>query len=225
MEELEALESEDIRAAVEAVLLVSADPVEAAEVATALGVPVAEAREALTSLSHEYAEAGRGFQLREVAGGWRLCTHPAHHDLIESYVRSWDTHKLTQAALETLAVIAYNQPATREGVKAIRGVNSDSAIGSLVDKGLVREMGKRDGGAVMYGTTRAFLEKFGLRSVKDLPPLEDFAPDEETRALIRERLSGSAPARDASDEDPDGSMESQAVRPAGEAGEDEKGLS
>ena len=198
MERLEALESEDIRAAVEAVLLVSADPVEASEVATAIGVPLANAREALASLSSEYAEAGRGFQLREVAGGWRLCTHPAHHDLVESYVRSWDAHKLTQAALETLAVIAYNQPATREGVKAIRGVNSDSAIGSLVDKGLVRETGKRDGGAVMYGTTRAFLEKFGLRSVKDLPPLEDFAPDEETRALIRERLSGSAPARDAS---------------------------
>ncbi len=190
MEGLQELEPGDVRAAVEAMLLVSTEPVSAASVAAALKVGAAEAAAALRSLSEEYAAAGRGFQLREVAGGWRLYTHPAFHDLVEAYVQSWDTHRLTQAALETLAVIAYNQPATREGVRAVRGVNSDSAISSLVDKGLVREMGRRDGGAIMYGTTSAFLEKFGLRSVRDLPPLEDFAPDEETRRLIRERLSG-----------------------------------
>lgn len=193
MEPLRDLNENDVRAALEAMLLVSTDPVGAPSLAAALGVPPAQVQEALRSLAQEYAEAGRGFQLREVAGGWRFYTHPAYHGLIEEYVQSWDTHRLTNAALETLAIIAYRQPATREGVRAIRGVNSDSAISSLVDKGLVRELGRREGGAIMYGTTQIFLEKFGLRSVRDLPPIEDFAPDEETRRLIRERLSGQKP--------------------------------
>ena len=190
MESLHEFADDDLRAPLEAMLLVSTDPVGASSLAAALGVGTAQVQEALRALAQEYAEAGRGFQLREVAGGWRFYTHPAYHGLIETYVQSWDTHRLTNAALETLAVIAYRQPATREGVRAIRGVNSDSAISSLVDKGLVRELGRREGGAIMYGTTQTFLEKFGLRSVRDLPPIEDFAPDEETRRLIRERLSG-----------------------------------
>ena len=105
---------------------------------------------------------------------------------------SWDTQKLSQAALETLAVIAYHQPVTREVVKGIRGVNSDGVIASLVDKGLVRELGRdpQRGQAIIYGTTNAFLEKFGLRSTRDLPNLEQFAPDEQSRQFIRERLSG-----------------------------------
>ena len=190
MEELDHLEADDVRGALEAMLLVSVDPVSAKVLAEALGIAPAACQQALAQLSEEYARAGRGFQLREVAGGWRLYTHPAHHELVEAYIQSWDTHRLTQAALETLAVVAYNQPATREGVRAVRGVNSDSAISSLVDKGLVREMGRSDSGAILYGTTQAFLEKFGLRSVRELPPLDEFAPDEETRQLIRDRLSG-----------------------------------
>lgn len=190
MESLGELDDGDLRAPLEAMLLVSTDPVSAANLAAALGTSAPKVQDALRALAEEYAQAGRGFQLREVAGGWRFYTHPAYHGLIEEYVQSWDTHRLTNAALETLAVIAYRQPATREGVRAIRGVNSDSAISSLVDKGLVRELGRREGGAIMYGTTQTFLEKFGLRSVRDLPPIEDFAPDEETRRLIRERLSG-----------------------------------
>lgn len=193
MEELSFLGPDDLKPALEAMLLVSTDPVAPASLAAALGRGLAEVQACLKELSEEYQRAGRGFQLREVTGGWRLYTHPAYHDLVEAYVQSWDTHRLTNAALETLAVIAYRQPATREGVRAIRGVNSDSAISSLVDKGLVREVGKREGGALMYGTTQAFLEKFGLRSPRDLPPLEDFAPDEETRRIIRERLSGQQP--------------------------------
>lgn len=140
----------------------------------------------------EYREANRGFQLREVAGGWRLFTHPAFHDQVADYVLSWDTRRLSQAALETLAVIAYHQPVTREGVRAIRGVNSDGVIGSLKEKGLVRECGHEAdrGQAILYGTTRLFLERFGLKSLRELPPLEDFAPDEESKQFIRERLSG-----------------------------------
>ena len=146
----------------------------------------------LSTLEANSLKGARGFQLREVAGGWRLFTHPAYHDVVEAYVLSWDTQKLSQAALETLAVIAYHQPVTREVVKGIRGVNSDGVIASLVDKGLVRELGRdpQRGQAIIYGTTNAFLEKFGLRSTHDLPDLEQFAPDEQSRQFIRERLSG-----------------------------------
>jgi len=191
---LEKLQDSSVKGAMEALLLVSSDPVSAVQIAKILDIQPGEAEEALSSLSAEYADANRGFQLREVAGGWRLFTHPAYHDLVESYVLSWDTRKLSQAALETLAVIAYHQPVTREGVKGIRGVNSEGVINSLIEKGLVRELGRtpEQGNAIVYGTTRAFLEQFGLRSLKDLPPLEDFAPDEESKQFIRERLSGSS---------------------------------
>ena len=194
MLDLEHLDSDSLKAALESLLLVSSDAVPATEFAKALGVAPGEAASALADLAAEYSDANRGFQLREVAGGWRLFTHPAHHDLVEQYVLSWDTRRLSQAALETLAVIAYHQPVTREGVKAIRGVNSDGVISSLRDKGLVREVGHEGerSRAILYGTTQRFLENFGLKGLRDLPPLEDFAPDEESKQFIRERLSGRA---------------------------------
>lgn len=192
MENLDRLEPGDLKGALEALLLVSSDPVSASQLAAALDATPGEVASLLAELSVEYTEANRGFQLREVAGGWRLFTHPAWHDRVEAYVLSWDTQKLSQAALETLAVIAYHQPVTREMVKGIRGVNSDGVISSLADKGLIREVGRdtERGGAILYGTTNAFLEKFGLRSTRDLPDLEQFAPDEQARQFIRERLSG-----------------------------------
>ena len=194
MEDLAHLDDASVKGATEAILLVSSDPLSAVDLAKILGIQPGEAAGVLAELSAEYADANRGFQLREVAGGWRLFTHPAYHDIVERYVLSWDTRKLSQAALETLAVIAYHQPVTREGVKAVRGVNSEGVISSLIEKGLVRELGRapEHANAIVYGTTRAFLEQFGLRSLKDLPPLEDFAPDEESRRFIRERLSGSS---------------------------------
>lgn len=194
MQDLEHLDHDSLKGALEALLLVSTDAVPATELSKVLGVAPSEAAGALAELAAEYSDANRGFQLREVAGGWRLFTHPAYHDVVERYVLSWDTRRLSQAALETLAVIAYHQPVTREGVKAVRGVNSDGVIGSLKEKGLVREVGReRDRSrAMQYGTTQRFLETFGLRSLRDLPPLEDFAPDEESKRFIRERLSGSA---------------------------------
>lgn len=194
MEDLAHLDDASVKGATEAILLVSSDPLSAVDLAKILGIQPGEAAGVLAELSAEYADANRGFQLREVAGGWRLFTHPAYHDIVERYVLSWDTRKLSQAALETLAVIAYHQPVTREGVKAVRGVNSEGVISSLIEKGLVRELGRatEHANAIVYGTTRAFLEQFGLRSLKDLPPLEDFAPDEESKRFIRERLSGSS---------------------------------
>ena len=155
--------------AVEALLFVSDEPVGAVRLAALLGEQPARIDAVLQALQDEYAQDNRGMQLREVAGGWRFYSHPAYHELIEGYIRSWDTRRMSQAALEALAVIAYHQPVTRASVNAIRGVNSEAVISSLVEKGLVKEVGreKSAGAAILYGTTRVFLEKFGLKSVRD----------------------------------------------------------
>jgi segregation and condensation protein B len=181
-----------IRGAVEALLFVSDEPVSAARLARVLEASPGEIEATLAGLAEDYREQERGFQLREVAGGWRLYTHPAHHEVIEQYVLSWDTRRLSQAALEALAVIAYHQPVTRAGVNAVRGVNSEGVVASLIEKGLVRESGrdKNQGNAILYSTTRTFLEKFGLKDLSELPPIEEFAPDAETESAIRNRLSG-----------------------------------
>ncbi|MCE5203837.1 MAG: SMC-Scp complex subunit ScpB [Coriobacteriales bacterium] len=180
-----------LRGPLEALLFVSDEPVSVMRLARILEMPETDVAQALAELAREYAADERGFQLREVAGGWRLYTHPAYHEMVEQLVLSWDTRRLSQAALEALAVIAYHQPASRQGVNAVRGVNSEAVIASLIEKGLVREVGrdKDAGNAILYGTTRTFLEKFGLKDLDDLPPLQDFAPDADTERAIRERLS------------------------------------
>ncbi len=184
-------EAASLRGAVEALLFVSDEPVSAARIAKVLDANTADVEKVLAALAEEYAAQDRGFQLREVAGGWRFFTHPAYHDQIESYVLSWDTRRLSQAALEALSVVAYHQPVTRASVNAVRGVNSEAVISSLVEKGLVRELGRdRDqANAIVYGTTKVFLEKFGLKDLSELPPLEEFSPDADTEHAIRERLS------------------------------------
>ncbi|WP_288577822.1 SMC-Scp complex subunit ScpB [uncultured Senegalimassilia sp.] len=187
----EGLDQAQLSGAIEAMLFVTDEPVGVIELADMLEVDPKLVEQALVDLRGKLEREQRGIQLREVAGGWRLYTHPAYHDLVEKYVLSWDTRKLSQAAMETLAIVAYLQPCTRAGVASVRGVNSDSSINSLVEKGLIREAGQADapGNPTLYATTRGFLEKFGLRSVSDLPDLDEFAPDDATRQLIRERLS------------------------------------
>jgi segregation and condensation protein B len=182
-----------LRGALEALLFVSDEPVSAVRLAKLLDAAPGDVESELANLAEEYRENDSGFQLREVAGGWRFYTHPAYHDVIEKYVLSWDTRRLSQAALEALAVVAYHQPVTRQGVNAVRGVNSEGVISSLVEKGLVREVGrdKNAGNAIIYGTTRTFLEKFGLKDINELPPLDEFAPDAEMEQAIRDRLSTS----------------------------------
>ena len=189
----EGLQENQLKGALEAMMFVSDEPIGIITFADMLEVEPAQVEAALVELQDDLERENRGIQLREVAGGWRLYTHPAYHELIEKYVISWDTRKLSQAAMETLAIVAYQQPITRAGVASVRGVNSDSSINSLVEKGLLREAGTADspGNPVLYATTRSFLERFGLRTLDDLPDLEQFAPDEETRELIRERLSAS----------------------------------
>ena len=181
-----------LKGAVESLLFVSDEPVSAAKLADMLEVKPGKMDKILTELSSDFNDSERGIQLREVAGGWRLYTHPAYHEIIEKYILSWDTRKLSQAALEALAIIAYHQPVSRNGVNAVRGVNSEGVISSLIEKGFVREVGrdKGPGKAIMYGTTSSFLEQFGLKSIKELPPLEDFAIDEESKNFLRQRLGG-----------------------------------
>lgn len=185
------LQDYQLKGALEAMLFVTDEPVSTITLADMLEVEPGEVECALVDLRAQLEDENRGIQLREVAGGWRLFTHPVYHELIERYVLSWDTRKLSQAAMETLAIVAYGQPITRGGVASVRGVNSDSSINSLVEKGLVREAGTEDapGNPTLYATTRTFLEKFGLRSTADLPDIAEYAPDDETRAFIRERLS------------------------------------
>lgn len=198
----EGLSREGLPGALEALLFVTDEPVGALTLAEMVECDTSEALEALEELRDRLESEGSGIRLAEVAGGWRLLTAEEHHELIERYVLSWDTRKLSAAAMETLAIIAYAQPVTRAGVAQVRGVNSDSAVASLLEKGLLREMGNADapGNPTLYGTSRAFLERFGLRSVKELPDLEDFAPDEETRRLIAERLSATRQEPEVSDE-------------------------
>lgn len=186
----------ELHGALEALLFVSDEPVSSATLAKMLDKAPSVITSALKTLAQRFEAEERGIQLREVAGGWRLYSHPAYHEIIEEYILSWDTRSLSQAALEALAVIAYHQPATRTTINGIRGVNSEGVLSSLIEKGLVREMGRDNGpgNAILYGTTNTFLEKFGLKSLKELPSLEDFAPDEESKAFIRERLSAQAPS-------------------------------
>ena len=188
---IEGLGEEYLRGALEAMLFVTDEPVNVLSLSQMLEADAKDIEDALHELQKSYEDSDSGIQLREIAGGWRLFTHPRYHELIERYVLSWDTRKLSAAALETLAIVAYTQPVTRAQISSIRGVSSDSSINSLIEKGLVREAGTADapGNPTLYATTKAFLEKFGLNSVKDLTDISEFAPDDETRCLISERLS------------------------------------
>lgn len=165
-----------VPAALEAILMVADEPVPLDRLAAALAVPPARVLEALTDLAAGYE--GRGFALREVGRGWRFYSHPDYADVVADFVRDGQTARLTQAALETLAVIAYRQPVSRGRIAGIRGVNVDSVVRTLLTRGLVRETGTdSETGAVLYATTDFFLERLGLRSLDELPPLAPYLPE------------------------------------------------
>jgi segregation and condensation protein B len=135
-------------------------------------------RELLEELSAEYTAQQRGFELREVAGGWRLYSRPELAPVVQRFVLDGQTARLTQAALETLAVIAYRQPVSRARVSAVRGVNVDGVVRTLTTRGLVTEVGTDEHtGATLYGTTTTFLERMGLGSLDELPALAPYLPD------------------------------------------------
>lgn len=168
-----------LTAALEAILMVVDEPVAEVTLAQVLERPTAEVAAALRALSEEYTAAGRGFDLREVAGGWRFYTRAECAALVERFVRDGQQARLTQAALETLAVVAYRQPVSRAKVAAVRGVSSDGVMRTLVARGLVEEAGTDpESQAVLYRTTSYFLERLGLRSLDELPELAPFLPDD-----------------------------------------------
>ncbi|HEY9525299.1 MAG TPA: SMC-Scp complex subunit ScpB [Thermopolyspora sp.] len=167
------------RAAVEAILLVVDEPVAEMTLAQVLERPTEEIATLLRELSAEYTRDGRGFDLRAVAGGWRLYTRAECAALVERFVRDGQQSRLTQAALETLAVVAYRQPVSRARVSAIRGVNSDGVMRTLTARGLVEEAGTDpESQAVLYRTTAYFLERLGLRDLDELPELAPYLPDD-----------------------------------------------
>lgn len=159
--------------ALEALLFVSDEPVSATVLGHALGVDRREAEDLCDELARGYEAKASGLVLRAVAGGWRLTTHPYAAPVVEQFVVSSRHARLTKASLETLAIVAYKQPVTRHQVSSIRGVNSDGVLRALVDRGLVAEVGREEtpGRPVLYGTTPEFLERLGLSSLSDLPPL------------------------------------------------------
>ena len=165
--------------ALEAVLFVADEPLSSATLAHLVEVDRQEAERLLEGLAEELAGAGSGIVLRRVAGGWRLYTHPDAAPVVERFVLSSRHSRLTKAALETLAIVAYKQPVTRHQISAIRGVDSEGVLRALVDRGLLAEVGREEGPGrpLLYGTTVDFLERLGLSSVGDLPPLAPLLGD------------------------------------------------
>jgi segregation and condensation protein B len=174
-----------VRAALEAVLMVVDEPVSEEQLAAVVGLPTVAVRELLHELAKEYdgytRDGGtlpvRGFELRQLAGGWRVYSRAAYSGIVSQFVVDGQTARLTQAALETLAVIAYRQPVSRARVSAIRGVNVDSVVRTLAQRGLIEEVGTDPvSGAFLYRTTAYFLERLGIGSVEELPQIAQHLP-------------------------------------------------
>lgn len=185
----------ELRPALEAVLMVADQPLDEPVLATAVGYPVVEVSQALTDLAGEYDDQGRGFELRNVAGGWRYYTREAYATVVEEFVLEGQQARLTKAALETLAVVAYKQPVTRARVSAIRGVNVDGVMRTLLTRGLLEEAGQDkdhgEHGAMLYRTSSYFLERIGVSSIEDLPELAPYLPEMDD---LEDELLGAARA-------------------------------
>ena len=166
----------EINRSIEAILMVVDEPVSETTLATILEHTFEEVEAALASLVASYD--GRGFELKKINGGWRFYSHPDQASVVEKFVLDGQQSRLTQAALETLAVIAYRQPISRARVSAIRGVNVEAVMKTLVNRGLVEEAGvEGESGAILYKTTSYFLERLGVNSIEDLPALAPYLPD------------------------------------------------
>ncbi|MGW7571529.1 SMC-Scp complex subunit ScpB [Streptomyces tendae] len=179
----------DLKPALEAVLMVVDEPATEEQLAKILQRPRRRIADALRELADEYAVQGRGFELRLVAGGWRFYSRPEYAAAVEGFVLDGQHARLTQAALETLAVVAYRQPVSRSRVSAVRGVNCDGVMRTLLQRGLVEEAGTEpETGAILYVTTNYFLERMGLRGLDELPELAPFLPEAE--AIEADTLEG-----------------------------------
>ncbi len=194
----------EARRAIEAVLLVATDPTTEQLLAQLVELPADLVAAMCRELADEYETHRRGFQLVEVAGGWRYQTHPDVHPYVERYAMEGVPNRLSSAALETLAIVAYKQPVSRGQISAIRGVNVDAVLRTLVQRGYVVEQGKDEGPgqASLFGTTDFFLEQLGLMSTDDLPSLGDFVPSAAVLEALEEtlKIDGDEPVPDS---DPD----------------------
>ncbi|MGP3988728.1 SMC-Scp complex subunit ScpB [Streptomyces sp. 3N207] len=194
-----------LKPALEAVLMVVDEPATPEHLAKVLERRPREVSDALRELADEYTTQGRGFELRLVAGGWRFYTRGDYADAVERFVLDGQQARLTQAALETLAVVAYRQPVSRSRVSAVRGVNCDGVMRTLLQRGLVEEAGTEpETGAILYRTTHYFLERMGLRGLDELPELAPFLPEAE--AVEGETQEG-MPSFDVDDPSPDSQTE------------------
>ena len=186
----------DVERAVEAILLVAEEPVEPHLLAQLLEVSPSRIDEECAALAVAYEDEERGFVLARVAGGYRLQTHPDLAPYVERFVLDGQPARLSGAALETLAVVAYRQPVSRPQVASVRGVNADAVMRTLAHRGYIEEVGRDPGPgqAVLFGTTRLFLEKLGLDAITDLPPLSGFVPGPEVVEAIERSLGVSSPS-------------------------------
>ena len=171
-----------MRQAIEAVLFVSDEAVSTADLAVLLEEPASSVEEVLGVIGSELDSRGSGIVLRQIAGGWRLATHPDTAPYLERFVTDHTSARLSQAALETLAIVAYRQPISRAQIAEIRGVSSEGVLKTLIARGMVEEVGRDPGPgqAILYGTSSSFLERLGLNSVADLPRLAEMMPDPES---------------------------------------------
>jgi segregation and condensation protein B len=206
-----------LRACLEAILLVVDEPVAEVVLAQVLERPREEIALEIAGLAASYTAEGRGFELREVAGGWRFYTREECAPVVERFVRDGQEVRLTQAALETLAVVAYQQPVSRARVSAVRGVNCDGVMRTLTLRGLVEEAGiEHETGAILYRTTAYFLERLGLASLDDLPELAPFLPDQVEDAEGAEGLDAVGAQDPRSAQDAEGSPGTGDVPDAGD---------
>jgi segregation and condensation protein B len=166
----------ELKGIVEALIFVADEPISAATIADVLDLSLEKVEAAIKDLVNEYDERISGLQLREIAGGWQIATRPEHHEQVRAYLKSKPSARLSLASLETLAVIAYKQPVTIPEILEIRGVQSPSAIKTLLDKRLIVAKGRKEtvGRPMMYGTSKEFLIQFGLKDLSELPSIEDF---------------------------------------------------
>ena len=180
----------NIERALEAILMVVDEPVTEMLLAQVLEVPTEEINKRLKDLAESYVRESRGFELRQIAGGWRFYSHPEVASAVERFVLEGQQAKLTQAALETLAVIAYRQPVSRARVSAIRGVNVEAVMKTLVNRGLVEEAGiEGESGAILYQTTSYFLERLGIAGLDELPELAPHLPNIDALDAVLDTLT------------------------------------
>lgn len=192
----------EMRRAVEAIVLAATEPVHPTVMAQLLELPVDEIDALCSELAAEYETQGRGFQMARVAGGYRFQTHPDAFAYVERFVLDGQTARLSGPALETLAIVAYKQPISRVQLSAIRGVNVDATLKTLVARGYVEELGHdpSPGNPVLFGTTRLFLERLGLDTLDELPALADFVPDSSIVEALERGLRLPADAAEATAE-------------------------